>query len=308
MKETKKKLSKLRFERKALEAKEKTQKADAENLRLKLKSGNLKNFNRKNVRMLLQKIDLYAFYDFFCKTGIVDRKGAHLDQVNDGFFQWEEKKFPLGLRKRIIFHLKYIEREKKLFEPKQSDPLLSWKEERVCQWLKDVSCDEFKIYFESLKICEIALASMREDELQGEIAKLVEQVNKAQWVKSGKKGGEKGKSKQTRTEVRKRRELQKKISDLWTNKITKLRQNQNIPSKSKDDNKICSESKDDNKIRSESKKGESENDDCAVCLCPMHTQKTTKLKCGHEFHTECINKWKENGKDTCILCRSKIQE
>ena len=32
------------------------------------------------------------------------------------------------------------------------------------------------------------------------------------------------------------------------------------------------------------------------------------LKCGHKFHTGCINKWKDEGKNTCPFCRKKFRE
>ena len=32
------------------------------------------------------------------------------------------------------------------------------------------------------------------------------------------------------------------------------------------------------------------------------------LPCGHRFHSECINKWKDEGKNTCPYCRDKFKE
>jgi hypothetical protein len=46
---------------------------------------------------------------------------------------------------------------------------------------------------------------------------------------------------------------------------------------------------------------------CSVCLSCMGGQSATrKLDCGHEFHTKCLDRWKQSctGPDpTCPMCR-----
>lgn len=46
---------------------------------------------------------------------------------------------------------------------------------------------------------------------------------------------------------------------------------------------------------------------CSVCLACMGGQNTTRtLGCGHEFHTKCVERWKQSctGPDpTCPMCR-----
>jgi hypothetical protein len=51
---------------------------------------------------------------------------------------------------------------------------------------------------------------------------------------------------------------------------------------------------------------------CCICMddIPVMTDENTKditiTKCGHIYHTGCVNKWLEN-KDTCPTCRTKIK-
>jgi hypothetical protein len=44
--------------------------------------------------------------------------------------------------------------------------------------------------------------------------------------------------------------------------------------------------------------------ECAVCLCEDEEQLTITLKCGHCFHSQCLNKWQ--GGSTCPLCRQSM--
>ena len=46
------------------------------------------------------------------------------------------------------------------------------------------------------------------------------------------------------------------------------------------------------------------NNECCVCLTNIDSHKY-KLKCEHEFHTQCIMKWFETG-NICPLCREEI--
>ena len=51
---------------------------------------------------------------------------------------------------------------------------------------------------------------------------------------------------------------------------------------------------------------ESNNDNqCNICLSPLNTTRgITKLKCGHTFHMECINRWfATNSALSCPYCR-----
>lgn len=54
-------------------------------------------------------------------------------------------------------------------------------------------------------------------------------------------------------------------------------------------------------------KKESIGHECSICL-----NLPTQLKCGHDFHTSCIEKWNEicheNGRELhCLICRCKIE-
>lgn len=46
---------------------------------------------------------------------------------------------------------------------------------------------------------------------------------------------------------------------------------------------------------------------CSICLKEIRATRSNKpTRCGHLFHRECLNKWKEMGKNTCPLCRKLI--
>lgn len=43
---------------------------------------------------------------------------------------------------------------------------------------------------------------------------------------------------------------------------------------------------------------------CSICLNEVRpTRANPPLRCGHVFHTSCLEAWKERGKNTCPLCR-----
>ena len=47
---------------------------------------------------------------------------------------------------------------------------------------------------------------------------------------------------------------------------------------------------------------------CSICLddCPIGTKPT---KCGHIFHSSCMNKWKrQDGGHTCPMCRTVLSK
>ena len=46
---------------------------------------------------------------------------------------------------------------------------------------------------------------------------------------------------------------------------------------------------------------------CSICLNNIETNMTT-LKCKHAFHDKCIEKWKEQGKNTCPCCRKPFRK
>lgn len=46
---------------------------------------------------------------------------------------------------------------------------------------------------------------------------------------------------------------------------------------------------------------------CAICLDTMkHNEAITKLKCGHRFHSECIERSLRSGNVNCPICRAVI--
>jgi|TARA_B110000093_G_C12561086_1_gene241981 hypothetical protein len=43
---------------------------------------------------------------------------------------------------------------------------------------------------------------------------------------------------------------------------------------------------------------------CAICLNPVRETRHNKvIRCGHLFHSHCIENWKARGKQTCPVCR-----
>ena len=43
---------------------------------------------------------------------------------------------------------------------------------------------------------------------------------------------------------------------------------------------------------------------CAICLNEVRrTRKNVPLRCGHLFHSHCLQNWKDKGKQTCPVCR-----
>ena len=45
--------------------------------------------------------------------------------------------------------------------------------------------------------------------------------------------------------------------------------------------------------------------ECAICLDTYDSSNAVKLNCSHNFHNECIEKWK-NVKNECPVCRESI--
>ena len=41
---------------------------------------------------------------------------------------------------------------------------------------------------------------------------------------------------------------------------------------------------------------------CSICYVGL-TSNIRTLPCNHRFHTECINRWKSQGRNTCPICR-----
>ncbi|XP_039138602.1 E3 ubiquitin-protein ligase ATL4-like [Dioscorea cayenensis subsp. rotundata] len=54
--------------------------------------------------------------------------------------------------------------------------------------------------------------------------------------------------------------------------------------------------------------GEEEDNLCAVCLVGLEASDQVRElgNCNHVFHKDCIDKWVENGHQTCPLCRSEL--
>ena len=43
---------------------------------------------------------------------------------------------------------------------------------------------------------------------------------------------------------------------------------------------------------------------CAICLNEVRTTRSNPpIRCGHTFHSNCLEEWKGKGKNTCPLCR-----
>ena len=43
---------------------------------------------------------------------------------------------------------------------------------------------------------------------------------------------------------------------------------------------------------------------CAICLNEVKSTRTNPpIRCGHMFHSHCLQEWKNQGKNTCPTCR-----
>ena len=50
-----------------------------------------------------------------------------------------------------------------------------------------------------------------------------------------------------------------------------------------------------------------EDPTCSICLCEYEEdEEVKKLRCGHFFHSECIDTWLINKKALCPICRQGI--
>ena len=43
---------------------------------------------------------------------------------------------------------------------------------------------------------------------------------------------------------------------------------------------------------------------CSICLNEVRSTRTNPpIRCGHMFHSHCLQEWKDKGKNTCPVCR-----
>ncbi|XP_022740743.1 uncharacterized protein LOC111292567 [Durio zibethinus] len=50
-----------------------------------------------------------------------------------------------------------------------------------------------------------------------------------------------------------------------------------------------------------------QSNECAVCLSELEEGETVrKLKCKHTFHKDCLDRWLQQYRATCPLCRTKV--
>jgi hypothetical protein len=46
---------------------------------------------------------------------------------------------------------------------------------------------------------------------------------------------------------------------------------------------------------------------CSICLSEVRcTRKNPPARCGHMFHSHCLQEWKDQGKNSCPICRKII--
>ncbi len=46
---------------------------------------------------------------------------------------------------------------------------------------------------------------------------------------------------------------------------------------------------------------------CAICLNEVKSTRTNPpIRCGHVFHSHCLQEWKDQGKNSCPICRKII--
>jgi len=144
----------------------------------KVKTGNLRNFTRKEVEILLREIGLEDFLSPLLQNKVVGNLDSQLDLVDWRFFQDMKlvDKFPLGARQRLLFHLEYIKDKRAIFDQKNDHTFRKWNIEEVSIWLDAINeSSEMKGFFRKLGICGIALSNVRKEDLTDEILKLCHQ-------------------------------------------------------------------------------------------------------------------------------------
>jgi hypothetical protein len=45
---------------------------------------------------------------------------------------------------------------------------------------------------------------------------------------------------------------------------------------------------------------------CTICYDDLSSETSMTTFCGHDFHNDCINRWIDQDKSTCPLCRASI--
>ena len=46
--------------------------------------------------------------------------------------------------------------------------------------------------------------------------------------------------------------------------------------------------------------------ECSICLENIRPLYSLSVRCGHVFHSKCINKWIIHGGNSCPMCRTKF--
>ena len=46
--------------------------------------------------------------------------------------------------------------------------------------------------------------------------------------------------------------------------------------------------------------------ECSICLENISPMYSLSVRCGHVFHSKCINKWIIHGGNSCPMCRTKF--
>ena len=49
-----------------------------------------------------------------------------------------------------------------------------------------------------------------------------------------------------------------------------------------------------------------DDDNCSICLDHLKEGKVRRLRCAHQFHKDCIDKWIGEGHNECPNCKSEI--
>lgn len=52
--------------------------------------------------------------------------------------------------------------------------------------------------------------------------------------------------------------------------------------------------------------GETDDDECCVCLERLRCGLVATLDCGHEFHRDCIGRWLLRGRHSCPICNADV--
>jgi len=129
---------------------------------LKIKNGQFDQLNVSDMEIFLAETNLQRFADVLSQSGVVSDEVSQLHLVDQHFFQDMKllDMFSLGDRQRLLFHLDYIRKNKRIYSYKGDQTFRTWSKEDVLAWLEAVDATCIYSQVEQMNICGVALATV----------------------------------------------------------------------------------------------------------------------------------------------------